>query len=119
IVVVLVPGSKYQRDRTRVQERAQTVDLRRPVIELLVISPLKFRPPVGLMVEPFAQFGTWSKLLQPVIDSEVRLLDAARPYPVDQDPAPVVAVRRLVSTFQQYPGFCAHLRLRFELRSKA
>src|SRR6185295_10595900 len=72
--------------------------------ELRAVAATKLVPAVRVMAEPGAQLGARRDLLEPFVEPGLRLADAARPQPVDEDPCAVRSFGRLVGALQPYVG---------------
>src|SRR5438270_5191330 len=86
-VVLLVPGTVKQCDRTLPCQRKQFMKLLLTLgsLKLRVVTPLEFLPAPWIMPEPLAQLIGGSKLAEPEVKLESVLPDPARPESVNQD----------------------------------
>src|SRR6185295_8439162 len=78
----------------------QLSELIRVTIDLRPITPGKFLPPCRLVAKPFSQVCAWREVFEPEIDGGVCFLNAARPKPVDQNPATICSGRSLIGALQ-------------------
>lgn len=76
--------------RASTRQRPQPVEFRSPLRQFPCVAPLKFRPALRVVIEPFAQLGARRDVFHPFVDCRVVLPYSARPQPVDQYPRPVV-----------------------------
>lgn len=66
------------------------------VIQLGAVLRSEFREPLGIVPEPLAQIVARPDLPQPQVHGSVRLGDASRPQPIDENPVAVAGIRSLV-----------------------
>jgi hypothetical protein len=66
------------------------------IAELSAIAAREFGIPVGIMAVPLPQLGGGRDLLAPLVEADPLLAEPPRPEPVDQDPLPVLGLRRVV-----------------------
>src|SRR5262252_1238710 len=99
IIVGLVAGREYQRDRSLPRKGSEPIDLLRLLLQLLQIAAAELVPACRVVSEPFPKRCTRGKLFHPFIDCRVRLLDAARPQPVDQHALAVAGRGPIIGAF--------------------
>ena len=85
MIVVPVPGRIDEGDRA-FSGTATEIGQRFCVLgELFAVPAAKLVPMFGIMAEPSAQLCAWGNFLDPVVEPGVRLADAARPQPIDEN----------------------------------
>ena len=86
IVMLLVPGGEYQRDRRMHFEDFPQFRHRSPLAaQFSEIALLEFRPFPGFMTEPLTQFGTGRDAPRPMVYAGLVPGESPRPDPIHED----------------------------------
>src|SRR4029077_8557345 len=89
VVVLLVLRGKKENEAAALRRLAEWSPGLWMAVQLLAVAPDELIPAVGVVPEPAPQRVAGRDVLQPPVDGQVRLADAARPEPVHQEAFPV------------------------------
>src|SRR5689334_18401285 len=83
VVMRLIMRSIDEGEISLPRELAQPPEFPGMSLDFRPVAPPEFRPALGIVSKPFAQFGAGRDLSHPFIDRGMFLLHSARPQPVD------------------------------------
>jgi hypothetical protein len=96
VAVLGVAGGEDDREPAAAGAPAQRTQLACVGGELGAVAPSEFLEALGRMAVPPAQLVTRCQIPRPLVQRCAVSGDAAWPHPIDQQPIPVIRVRRLV-----------------------
>lgn len=98
--ICIVMCGADERDRSLLHELAQPSEFGWVLTDFRAVPPLKFRPALGGVSEPFPRLRAGSDRFHPFIDRDICLLHSARPQPVYENSAATFGDGRLVRPFE-------------------
>lgn len=101
LVVLFVLGRIEERNRLGFCVLFDRSEKCRFLFQFSIVAMLEFRPPGGIVVEPFSQCRRWADLAKPKIDMRVLFRQAPRPQPIDQQSEAVGLGCRLIDAFDE------------------
>jgi hypothetical protein len=102
VVVLFVTRAINERNRPAPRQCSQMLELIGAGAKLGAIALPKLLPATWVVSKPFPKLGARSELLYPLVDAGLRLFEAARPQPIDEDASPVIGRGMLIRPLQSY-----------------
>jgi hypothetical protein len=99
-IPLFIAGGIDERNRFLLRYDLEQLQQIVPLFQLRPIALAKRRPAVGAMAILFPQLCAGSEVLEPDVDPRIPLTHTARPEPFDENPQPIIRLRRVIRSLK-------------------